>query len=260
MPYYIDQMWLSTKDDGIPAALFGPGAIDAMIGATKQRVKIIESTQYPFGETIDFTVHTNKSVKFPLQVRIPGWCKNPSITVNGQKIAGKLYPGQFFTINRLFKNDDKITLAIPMDVNLTNWPNKGMAVERGPIVYSYPITAKVDTVQNYARSTAAFPGLEYKPFGAWNYALLAAKPADVQVMKNTISKYPWSEGASPVTLKIPAEKLSNWKLKQTKNAKGETVYQTSGFPANRDSTGKKEYITLVPYGSTFLRVTVFPGR
>jgi len=260
MPYYIDQMWLRTKDDGIAAALFGPSAIDANVGANKQHVKITENTNYPFSEKINFSISTNKSVKFPFQVRIPGWCKNPSITINGQKSAANLQPGHFFTINRQFNNGDKVTLSIPMHVEISKWPNKGEAVERGPIVYSYPIASKEDTVKNYAKSTAAFPGLEYHPAAAWNYSMLAIKPGDVQVIKNTTNTYPWKTGADPVTLRVPAEKLSNWKLRQTKNVAGETVYQTSAFPANRDSTGKKEYITLVPYGSTLLRLTVFPEK
>ena len=37
MPYYIEQMWLRTKDDGIAAALFGPGAID-------QNVSLLNNT------------------------------------------------------------------------------------------------------------------------------------------------------------------------------------------------------------------------
>jgi len=147
-----------------------------------------------------------------------------------------------------------------MTVDISKWPNQGIAVERGPIVYSYPITAKEDTVKNYAKSTAAFPGLEYQPAAAWNYTMLVTKAADVKVIKNTNSAYPWAQGASPVMLKVPAEKLTNWKLKQSKNVVGETVYQTSAFPVNRDSTGKKEYITLVPYGSTLLRLTVFPEK
>jgi uncharacterized protein len=260
MPYYIDQMWLRTKNDGIAAALFGPCAIDAVVGTTKQPVHITETTNYPFGEKIDFTIHTSKPVKFPLQVRIPGWCKNPSISINGHKLAADLKSGQFFTINRVFNNNDKVTLNVPMSVNISNWPNNGVAVERGPIVYSYPIAAKVDTVSNYNKSTAAFPGLEYQPAAAWNYLLLVNKPADVQVVKSAGNGYPWAVGAAPITLKVPAEKLTNWKLKQTKNATGATVYQTSGFPANRDSTGNKEYITLVPYGSTLLRLTVFPEK
>ena len=180
--------------------------------------------------------------------------------INGRRLAANLKPGRFFTVNRVFNTGDKVTLAIPMNVNISSWPNKGVAVERGPIVYSYPIAAEADTVGNYNKSTAAFPGLEYQPAAAWNYALLVAKAADVQVVKNIGNQYPWAAGAAPVTLKVPAEKLINWKLKQTENAKGILVYQTSGFPANRDSTGKKEYITLVPYGSTLLRVTVFPTK
>jgi hypothetical protein len=260
MPYYIGQMWLRTKDDGLAAALFGPSAIDANVGVTKQHVKITETTNYPFSEKIDFSIHTGKAVKFPFQVRIPGWCKNPSISINGQKLTANLHPGHFFTINRLFNNNDKVTLAIPMHVEISQWPNKGEAVERGPIVYSYPIAAKEDSVKNYAKSTAAFPGLEYRPAAAWNYSMLAINPGDIQVIKNNTKTYPWKTGADPVTLRVPAEKLTNWKLKQTKNAVGETVYQTSAFPANRDSTGKKEYITLVPYGSTLLRLTVFPEK
>jgi hypothetical protein len=258
MPYYIEQMWLATKDNGIAAALFGPSEIDAVVGRAKQKVKIDETTKYPFEEKIDFKVSTKKPVKFPFQLRIPAWCKNPSITINGKKLVADLEPGQFYTLNRVFANGDKVTLSVPMSVKITTWPHDGIAVERGPIVYSYPIAATVDTVLNYKKSTAAFPGTEYRPSAPWNYALLVNNASDVKVIKNSDHGYPWSADVAPVELKVPAEKLTNWKLKSTKDSKGDPTLQTSAFPANRDSTGKKEYINLVPYGSTFLRLTVFP--
>jgi len=260
MPYYIEQMWLQTKDNGIAAALFGPSEIEANVGKELQPVTISESTKYPFEEKIDFRISTKNPVKFPFKVRIPAWCNSPSIAINGQKINADLKPGKFFELNRIFTNGDKITLSIPMSVKITTWPNKGVAVERGPIVYSYPIAASVDTVNNYKKSTAAFPGVEYKPASAWNYSLLVNNANDVQVIKNANTGYPWSSDVAPVILKVPAERLINWKLKPVTDAKGQAALQTSAFPANRDSTGKKEYIELVPYGSTFLRVTVFPAK
>lgn len=258
MPYYIDLMWLATKDDGIAAALFGPGEIETKVGVAKKPVKIIETTKYPFEEKVDFTVNTKDPVKFPFQLRIPAWCKAPSISINGKKLAADIKPGQFYTINRTFNNGDHVELSLPMHVTISNWPHDGVAVERGPIVYSYPIPAKVDTVSNYKKSTAAFPGTEYRPDGAWNYSLIVKNADDVQVIKNSSYKYPWNAKVAPVILKVPAEKLTNWKLHPSKDSKGEPTLQTSAFPANRDSTGKKQYIDLVPYGSTFLRVTVFP--
>jgi hypothetical protein len=258
MPYYIDLMWLETRDNGIAAALFGPGEIETKVGATKQPVKITETTKYPFEEKIDFTINTKKTVKFPFQLRIPAWCSNPSVAMNGKKLNAALKPGEFYTIDRAFADGDKITLLLPMSIRITSWPNEGLAVERGPIVYSYPIPAKVDTVSNYKKSTPAFPGTEYRPAAAWNYSLLVKDGADVQVIKNSDYKYPWSAKVAPVVLKVPAEVLTNWKLRKTTDSKGQPTLQTSAFPADRDSTGKKQYIDLVPYGSTFLRVTVFP--
>ena len=258
MPYYIDQMWLDTKGNGIAAALFGPSEIAANVGAKKQPIRIKETTKYPFEEKIEFEVKTATSVNFPFQLRIPAWCKTPSIEINGKKLSANLKPGTFYTINRTFNNGDKVTLSVPMSVKITSWPHDGVAVERGPIVYSYPIPATVDSVKNYKKSTAAFPGTEYRPAGIWNYSLLVNNASDVKVIKHSDHGYPWAAGADPVTLRVPAEQLENWKLHETKDSKGDLSEQTSLFPANRDSTGKKEYINLVPYGSTFLRVTVFP--
>lgn len=259
MPYYIDLMWLATRDNGIAAALFGPGEIEAKVGASQKLVKINEVTKYPFEEKVDFTISTKDAVKFPFQLRIPAWCNAPSIAINGKKLEANLKQGEFYTINRTFKNGDRIELSLPMHVQLTNWPHDGIAIERGPIVYSYLIAAKVDTVHDYKKSTAAFPGTEYQPNGPWNYALLAKHASDVQVIKNNNGgSYPWSEKIAPVVLKVAAERLKNWQLHSSKDSKGEPTLQTSAFPTNRDSIGKKEYIDLVPYGSTFLRVTVFP--
>lgn len=258
MPYYIDLMWLATKDNGIAAALFGPGEIEAKVGGDKKTVKITETTKYPFEEKVNFTLNTRDAVKFPFQLRIPAWCKAPSININGKKLATDIKPGEFYTLNRTFNNGDHIELSLPMHVAITNWPHDGVAVERGPIVYSYPIPAKVDSVSNYKKSTVAFPGTEYRPAGAWNYSLLVKNADDVQVIRNSTYKYPWSAKIAPVVLKVPAEKLTNWKLHPATDSKGEPTLQTSSFPANRDSVGKKQYIDLVPYGSTFLRVTVFP--
>ncbi len=259
MPYYIDLMWLETKNNGVAAALYGPSEISIKAGAIKQPVHITETTQYPFDEKVNFNIATKSPVKFAFQLRIPAWCRNPSIEINNKRVEVTIKKGEFFTIDRVFKNGDKVELSLPMHIAISKWPNDGLAVERGPIVYSYPIPAKVDTVQDYKKSTAAFPGTEYRPAGSWNYVLLAKNAKDVQVIKNNNYSYPWSAKMAPVTLKVPAELLSNWTLHPAKDTQGELTLQTSSFPVNRDSTGKKQYIDLVPYGSTFLRLTVFPA-
>ena len=45
-------------------------------------VRIVETTRYPFEETVRFTVHTPRPVAFPLYLRLPSWCAGPVVKVN----------------------------------------------------------------------------------------------------------------------------------------------------------------------------------
>ena len=66
---------------------------------------------YPTGETVDITV--NKCKGKTLNIRIPSWCENPSVTVNGTAVQG-VKAGAYLTLKRTWKAGDKIAVNLPM--------------------------------------------------------------------------------------------------------------------------------------------------
>jgi len=97
-----------------------------------------------------------------------------------------------------------------------------------------------------------------KPASDWNYALdLTDEKPEVETVTET--GYPWDEGNSPVRIKMPFKKLANWTLNKTYDEKWNlNVERTPAFPAITKSNEPTEYLELVPYGTTLLRLTVFP--
>ena len=267
MPYYAMQMWLKTKENGIAAVLFGPSELETNVGKNNVPVKIIQTTKYPFDETISFEIKTDKKVKFDFQVRIPQWAKNPQITLNGEELGNEPVSGTFYTINRAFSDKDVVTLTIPMQVETAEWPNNGISIERGPIVYSLAIEDSI-VVKEYTEDTSkkiytkvpiTFKAPEYYPKkGKWNYSLSKYVANNIKVIKNENYEYPWSN--SPVKLRIAARKVANWELLNPWGNKTTLENsQTPAFPEKPVIAVNDEFIELVPYGSTKLRVTVFPA-
>lgn len=259
MPYYAMQMWLKTPDNGIAAALFGPSEFVALAGPENRPVRITQTTRYPFDEKIEFTIETGKKASFAFLIRIPGWCKNPEIRVNGEKTGERPEPGSFYRLDRKFLDGDKVQLSIPMEISTVQWPDNGISFERGPVVYSFPVPESEQVAGDYVKATSEFPAYDLYPAGAWQYSPLTGNPDEIKTIINEEYEYPWDPGTPPVMLEFPARKVKNWELARVKDpGSGQLHRHIPEFPEEPLFSDSTETIRLIPYGSTRLRVTLFP--
>ncbi len=98
MPNYISRMWMRTPDGGIAAVLYGPGELRTRLGTEQTPVTITAQTRYPFEQSIEFSIQPAQAINFPFTVRIPAWCSQASLTINGQTVEAM--PGTFYTIQQ----------------------------------------------------------------------------------------------------------------------------------------------------------------
>ena len=56
-PYYAEELWLATPDNGLCASLYSACQVSAKAG-DGAAVKITEETDYPFRDTVKFTIET----------------------------------------------------------------------------------------------------------------------------------------------------------------------------------------------------------
>jgi hypothetical protein len=263
-PNYVIRMWMKTNDGGLAAVLYGPSKVNTTVGSEGQQIEIVQTTNYPFDEEINFTINAGSAVTFPLSFRIPGWCDAPRLTVNGIAAAATRSEKGFLVLRRRFKPGDQVTLTFPMKVAVTRWPENGMGIERGPLVYSLPIKENWSSIVEPKYTTAEFPSLEATPASAWNYGIdvdPAKLASEVEIGKKPLTQNqvddPWEN--PPITLTVPARKIEDWEL--LVNPENISQKFTPCLPELSVSKVSEtvERVTLVPYGSTQLRVTIFPA-
>ena len=86
------------------------------------------------------TVSTSKPLKREMRLRIPGWCKQYALTVNGEQAQAPIEKG-YAVLNRTWKDGDVINLAMEMPVEVVAADPRvkadegKRAIQRGPLVY-----------------------------------------------------------------------------------------------------------------------------
>ncbi len=217
LPNFAIRMWMKTTDTGLAAVLYGPSRVQATVGTENQPITIVQSTHYPFEEEIRLSVDTDKPVAFPLLLRAPGWCAAPRVTLNGAEVKAARNAEGFLRIERTFRPGDRIVLTFPMRASVTNWPQEGVAVEHGPLVYTLPIKANWASKIEPKYTTPDFPSWEATPASAWNYGLDLdpAKPeASVEFHRKSLTEDealdPWIE--PPTSITVPARLIMGWDL------------------------------------------------
>lgn len=229
MPNFASRLWLKDKDNGLVAALYAPSQVAHRVGKSQQEVTITETTRYPFSDRIVFTMHMKEDCDFPFTVRIPGWCHSASVLVNNQPLEQTLQAGTFVRIDRTFRDGDEVVVILPQETKATDWPFDGIALERGPLVYSLKIDEQWDSTAELIGSAVRllgiynirshYPGLlghNVYPKSPWNYAL----DIDPKNLKSAIrvtqndwhDDSPWSRNEPPIQLQVPARRVIGWDL------------------------------------------------
>jgi DUF1680 family protein len=129
----------SLSEDGLFIHLYGGS--DLNVSADDGRsLALREDSDYPWGEAIRFTVTAASGGGFPLHLRIPGWSKDASLTVNGETAAVPA-PATYARVEREWREGDVVELTLPMPVRvlrahrLAEEATNQVAVRRGPVVY-----------------------------------------------------------------------------------------------------------------------------
>lgn len=135
LPGYI----YSTSKEGIWIHFYI--ASESIIKFNNINVKISQITDYPWDGKIRILVDPSQEEKFTFFLYIPGWCDNPIVRVNRERV--KATPKTYLPLNRLWKSNDVIELRFPMNVK-TNVANPlleenfgKIALSRGPLIYCF---------------------------------------------------------------------------------------------------------------------------
>lgn len=269
-PYYAEHLVMATTDNGLATMLYAASETTAKVADGKS-VKLTETTNYPFDETVKLTVATDGAVTFPLYLRVPAWAAGSSVSVNGEPQAIAEAAGKYIRLERQWSDGDVVELTLPMTVSSQVWQqNKAsVSVNYGPLTLSLKIDENFeqhdsrdkDFVQDDSHWQAGvdaslWPCYVLKPESAWNYALKVDK--DNLPLQFSVTRKAWPADDFPFTLEsVPFEftavgvQIPSWSYDET----GMTdLLPTKFAPRSTEETK----LTLVPMGAARLRISAFP--
>lgn len=247
-PYFVEHLWMATDGGGLLAGIYSPSTATARV-REGVFVTIREETDYPFEEEIRFRVEPKRPVQFPLSLRIPEWCAEARVSLNGRAVGLEPKPGQFVRLDRLWKSGDTVTLSLPMKIATRSWSQRpgALSVYRGPLAYSL----KFDEEYRRVPRSNGWDAFEILPKSAWNYGLVPEPQFTFKSKPMPRSGQVWEAKRVPVSLTARAKRIPEWTLDMFG-----LVAPLQACPAH--TAEPEEEIELIPMGAARLRITVFP--
>lgn len=260
-PKFVQNLWYASKDHGAAAFVYAPSTATVVVADGVEAI-FRQETCYPFEGTVNVTVDFAKKkvrkASFPLYFRIPEWCKDARILVNGEVFEASV-ENRMVRLEREWSRGDVVTLDFPMTVRTSRWYDGSTVVERGPLVYALRMEEKWEKKAFESHRSDQYGAYywEVKSDTPWNYCFRRQdlKPENFVVeVRDIAGAYPWNLENAPVSIKAKAVELPYWK--EYNGSTGPVAY----YNEMRNDMGAEVWIELIPFGCTTLRIAEFPTR
>ena len=268
LPYYIQNLVVASNDNGLAAIMYNSCITSAKVG-DGTKVTLTEETNYPFEEIVRFTMNMENKVSFPFYLRVPGWCKKGSVTINNHLVKVDAASGSYIRIEREWADGDQIRFSLPMEVGIRTWQvnQNSVSVDYGPLTFSLKIkekykklnsikTAISDSKWQAGADPEKWPAFEIAALSPWNYGLVIDKNNAAQSFK-VVHKawpkdnYPFSPQNVPMEIRAKGRQIPSWGID-----KNGLVDVLPSYPARTNQPVTD--ITLIPMGAARLRISAFP--
>ena len=129
---------ISTREDGVAFHFYG--GFETTVTLAGVQVALRETSDYPWSGEVRIEIDPEEPAAFDLKLRIPGWAKSATATVNGEPIELAATNG-YATVHRVWRKGDVVALDLNMPAErLYAHPNVRMdvgrtALRRGPLIY-----------------------------------------------------------------------------------------------------------------------------
>ncbi len=182
------------NDAGIAVNLYATGT--ATITRGPRKVKLSQETQYPWDGKVAIRVEPEQAAEFDLALRIPAWCENARIAVNGRPVEKAEIHKGYARLRRAWQRGDAVQVDLPMPVQrIEAHPlvkaNAGrVAIQRGPIVYCFEQVDNGGPVKDIVLARDPKFTVDHKPDLLGGVTVVRARDRDGRTL-TAIPYYAW---------------------------------------------------------------------
>ena len=241
-PKFANSLWMATVDQGLAAMSYAPCTVHTAVRGVP--VVVEQISDYPFRQVVSITLKPERSVAFPLRLRMPAWSQGTHIAVNGKPVEAA---SGFTTIERTWTHGDTVEVTFAAAVKVERGYNGALSFSRGALVYALPVK------ENWVlwRKRGLTHDWQVYPGSRWNIGIEPDAP--VTVSEHAVAETPFAGATPAIRLTLQGRYVPAWKASE---GNAEPV-PASAEPAEDEEA---QEVVLVPYAGAKWRIAAFPAR